>query len=463
MTERPTSDASTRRIHLMGIAGAGMSALAELLVRRGARVDGCDSAAGGVPDLARLGIQLMRGHDPTHVVGVDEVIVTSAVPKNHPELARARDLGILVTRRAEALGREVSGGVLIAVAGTHGKTTTTVMATEALAAAGREPTGIAGGRVGAWGGNLRAGSDDVFVVEADEYDRSFHALKPTIAVITNVEADHLDIYPGGIGEIRDAFMQFVRPARTIVVCVDDAEARSLPFPQSADVVEYGTQPSNARLVATGIESRNGGISFRVVHDGKTLGDVALRVPGIHNVRNALAAIGAGMAAGATLDDMRPGLESFSGVERRFQRIGDARGATIIDDYAHHPTEIAATISASRLAFPGRRLIAAFQPHLYTRTRDFYREFARELGAADAVFLCDIYPAREKPIEGVTSEMIGRAMRELGTPPAWQGPRGDAAQALAEFVKPGDVILTLGAGDITRTAPELLRLLATNER
>jgi UDP-N-acetylmuramate--alanine ligase len=442
----------------MGIAGAGMSALAELLVRRSVSITGCDSASGEVPDLARLGIQVIHGHDPRHVDGVDEVIVTSAVPKDHPELIRARELGIPVTRRAEALGREVSGGVLIAVAGTHGKTTTTVMTTEALAAAGRDPTGIVGGRVGAWGGNLRAGGDKTFVVEADEYDRSFQALTPTVAVVTNVEADHLDIYPGGIREIREAFVKFEQPARTIVLCADDPEASSLPTPSSAEIIRYGTQSASARLIAADVDSSAAGSSFRVAYDGESLGNVRLRVPGLHNVMNSLGAIGAGIAVGATFDAMRPGLESFSGVERRFERIGDARGATIIDDYAHHPTEIAATIAAARAAFPGRRVIAAFQPHLYTRTRDFHREFAKALAGADAVYLCDIYPAREKPIEGVSAALIGRAMREIGAAPVWEGRREDLAKILAESVREGDVIITLGAGDITRTAPELLALL-----
>jgi UDP-N-acetylmuramate--alanine ligase len=454
---------SERTVHLMGIAGAGMSALAELLVRRGVSITGCDSAEGAVPDLARLGIEVLHGHDAAHVDGVDEVIVTSAVPRDHPELERARHLGIPVTRRAEALGREVSGGVLVAIAGTHGKTTTTVLTTEALAAAGREPTGIAGGRVGAWGGNLRAGNDNVFVVEADEYDRSFHALTPTIAVITNVEADHLDIYPGGIREIRKAFSEFARPAQKIVLCWDDPEARALPTPASAEVISYGIDAADARLVATGVEARDGGSFFRVTLDGVPLGDLSLRVPGLHNVRNALAAIAAGIATGVSFDEMRPGLESFTGVERRFQRIGDAEGATIIDDYAHHPTEIIATIAAARAAFPGRRVVAAFQPHLYTRTRDFHREFAVALSAADVVYLCDIYPAREKPIEGVSSALIGWPMREMGVPPAWEGPRADLAKALADSLKEGDVILTLGAGDITRTAAELLELLEARKK
>src|SRR5687768_18258458 len=220
----------TGPIHFVGIAGAGMSALAELFVKRGYSVTGCDATLATADDLRVLGIELFEGHDPSHVAGASEVVVTSAVRRDHPELVRARELGIPVTRRAEALGRAVSGGELVGVAGTHGKTTTTVMTTQALASAGLEPTGIVGGRVGAWNGNLSEGGDKLFVVEADEYDRSFHALAPTVAVVTNMEADHLDIYPGGLDEIRDAFAQYIRDARVIVLCADYTRATSLPTP-----------------------------------------------------------------------------------------------------------------------------------------------------------------------------------------------------------------------------------------
>jgi UDP-N-acetylmuramate--alanine ligase len=449
-------------IHFVGIAGAGMSALAELFVRRGLKVTGCDNNTAGAADLERLGVRVIQGHDPSHVEGASEVIVTSAVRRDHPELERARQLGIPVTRRAEALGRAVSVGQLVGVAGTHGKTTTTVMTTQALASAGLEPTGIVGGRVGAWNGNLSDGKDELFVVEADEYDRSFHALAPTIAVVTNMEADHLDIYPGGIDEIRDAFAQYVRGARVIVLCADDRGASSIPTPNTAEVIRYGTESDDARLVATGIESIRGGSKFDCYYDGKKLGDVDLAVPGLHNVRNALAAIATGLALGVTLDAMRPGLAEFTGVERRFQRLGVVDGVTIIDDYAHHPTEIEATLQAARTAFPNQRIIAAFQPHLYTRTRDFFPAFAKALARADAVFLCDIYPAREQPIEGVTSELIASKLRKEKKAPAWEGPRTELAEALEKFVREGDVVLTIGAGDITRTGPELLTMLGQRE-
>ncbi len=439
-----------------------MSGLAELLVRRGHHVTGCDSSVANTADLQRLGIEVIEGHDPSHVEGASEVIVTSAMKKDHPELARARELKIPVTRRAEALGRAVSVGRLVGIAGTHGKTTTTVMTTQALTAAGLAPTGVAGGRVGAWNGNLSEGSDSLFVVEADEYDRSFHALSPDVAVVTNMEADHLDIYPGGIDEIRDAFAQYVKGAKFIVLCADDDGACTLPTPSTAEVIRYGIESSEARLAARDIESRDGGSKFEVFYDGERLGHLQLAVPGKHNVRNALAAVACGIASAVTLDAMRPGLESFSGVERRFQRLGDVAGVTIIDDYAHHPTEIDATLEAARSAFPARRIIAAFQPHLYSRTRDFYNEFASALTRADLVYLCDLYPARESPIEGVTSEIIATPMRDDGHAPIWEGPRSELAAALARDVREGDVVITIGAGDITRTGAELKSLLATTD-
>ncbi len=451
--------ADSRPVHFVGIAGAGMSALAELFVRRGAVVTGCDANGDATGDLGRLGIPVAKGHDPAHVTGVCAVVVTSALPRDHPEIESARALGLPVVRRAEALAGAVSGGELVAIAGTHGKTTTTVMTTEALAAAGRDPTGVAGGRVGSWGGNLRPGGTAVQVVEADEYDRSFLALKPAVAVVTNIEADHLDIY-SNLEDIRSAFVQFVAPARTIIVCADDEGANSLPLPGTAEILRYGTSSSDARIAGRDIRVTAEGSALGVYYDGELLGRLALRVPGLHNVRNALAAVAAGIALGATLDAMRPGLEGFTGVERRFQRLGEAAGVTVIDDYAHHPTEIRATLDAARAAFPRRRVVAAFQPHLYSRTRDLAADFGSALATADAVFLTDIYPARERPIAGVTAGLIADAVARSGKPVAWQGGRAALAAALAGTVRAGDVVLTLGAGDITRTGPELLRVLGT---
>lgn len=434
-----------------------MRALAELLARRGVAVTGCDANPGATEDLEELGIQVVKGHSPDHVAGASELIVTSAMPKDHPELVRARELGIPITRRAEALGRAVGGGKLVGIAGTHGKTTTTVMTTAALAAAGLKPTGIAGGRVAEWKGNLRFESDELFVVEADEYDRSFLTLSPTIAVVTNIEADHLDIYHD-LEDIKATFSRFVRDAKVIVLCDDDIGARSLALPATSEIIRYGITSSDARLVARDIRPRGQSTTFAVSYDGRSLGDVAVRVPGHHNVQNALAAIAAGLALGTTLDQMRDGLREFGGVDRRFQHLCDVAGLSIVDDYAHHPTEISATLQAARASYPGRRIVAAFQPHLFSRTRDFSEAFGEALASADAVFLAEIYPAREKPIPGITSDLIAASLSRAGRPPAWQGSRSELADALCGFVKKGDVVITIGAGDITRTGPELKQRL-----
>jgi UDP-N-acetylmuramate--alanine ligase len=435
--------ADSRPIHFIGSAGAGMSALAELFVRRGAQVTGCDAST--------------TGHDPAHINGVRAVVVSSAIRPDLPEVVAARAAGLPVIRRAEALAEAVAGGTVIGIAGTHGKTTTTVMTTEALTAAGKAPTGVVGGRVAEWGGNLRFGGLDLFVVEADEYDRSFLALTPTIAVVTNIEADHLDIYRD-LDDIRSAFATFVRPARWVILCADDPGANTLPTPNTAEILRYGVTSPDARLAALDVTLTSTGSTFAVAYDGDRLGAVELHVPGVHNVRNALAAIACGIAEGVPLDAMRPGLAAFHGVERRFQRLGEARGVTVVDDYAHHPTEIRATLDAARAAFPGRRIIVAFQPHLYSRTRDFAADFGRALSRGDVVFLTEIYPAREQPLPGVTAELIAKAAADAGRPVAWRGNRVDLAGALAAAVRPGDVVLTLGAGDITRTGPELLAAL-----
>lgn len=445
-----------RPVHFVGIAGAGMSALAELFIRRGVEVTGCDANPGGAADLARLGLRVTT-HDPAHVDGARALVVTSAMPKNHPELERARQMGIPVIRRAEALGEVTAGRELVGIAGTHGKTTTTVMTTSALAAAGRNPTALVGGRVAAWEGNLLQGNDALFVVEADEYDRSFLALTPTVAVVTNIEADHLDIY-SDLADIRGAFAQFARGARTIVLCADDEGACTLPTPSSTEVIRYGIDSKDARLVASNVRNTETGTSFDVDYDGERLGSLTLQVPGRHNILNALAAVSSGLALGATVDAMAPGLAAFGGVERRFQRLGESRGVSVVDDYAHHPTEIAATLAAARGAFPGRRIIAAFQPHLFTRTRDFSTEFGAALAAADAVYLTEIYPAREHPIAGVDSGLIERALGTAGGKLAWRGDRAALADTLASQVRDGDVVITIGAGDITKTGPELLQRL-----
>jgi UDP-N-acetylmuramate--alanine ligase len=447
-----------RPVHFVGIAGAGMSALAELLVRRGVAVTGCDANPAAADDLRALGVDVLAGHDPAHVEGARAVVVTSAVRRDHPELERAITLGIPVIRRAEALAEAISAGETVGIAGTHGKTTTTVLTTEVLRAAGLDPTGLAGGRVGSWSGNYHRGAERIFVVEADEYDRSFLALAPAVAVITNVEADHLDIYRD-LSDIREAFTRFVEGARAVVLCADDPGASTLSMPVTAEVIRYGIDSPDARLIARALQSAGSGVAFTIVFDGRELGEAQLSVPGRHNVLNALAAIGVGIAYGAPAAGMIQGLANFRGVERRFQRMGEVAGVLVVDDYAHHPTEIRATLQAARTAFPGRRLVAAFQPHLYSRTRDFASEFGKALAAADAVYLTAVYAAREQPIPGVSEALVADATTRAGGTVLWRGERAELAQALADAAAPGDLVLTLGAGDITRSAAELLALLA----
>jgi UDP-N-acetylmuramate--alanine ligase len=447
-------DADARPVHFVGIAGAGMSALAELFVRRGVRVTGSDMSPTGNADLEALGVTVHRGHDAVLVDGARAVVASSAISSDHVEIAAARARGIPVIRRAEALGAAVAGMRIVGIAGTHGKTTTTVMTTEALAGTDAAPTGIVGGRVHRWGGNLRWGGGVTVVVEADEYDRSFLALHPTIAVVTNVEADHLDIYRD-LADIVTTFETYLSGATGVVICADDTGANSLSLPDGADVIRYGTDSPNARLV--GIVDGN---AMRVVFDGAPLGTLTLRVPGAHNRRNALAALGAGLLLGYTFEELSAGLEAFVGVERRFERKGEADGVLVIDDYAHHPTEVRATLEAARAAFPLRRIVALFQPHLYSRTRDFSEEFGQALAAgADCVALTDIYKAREQPIAGVTSSLIADAAARAGHAPEWFGLRADATAALLSLVAPGDVVLTMGAGDVTTVGPELLHALS----
>lgn len=449
--------ADPRPIHFVGIAGAGMSALAELFTLRGMVVTGCDLHPENAADLVRQGIDVQGLHSPAHVEGARALVVTSAMPREHPELARARELGRPVIRRAEALGEATAGTMLVGIAGTHGKSTTTVMTTEALAAAGLEPTGYVGARVTSWGGNVRAGGGARFVVEADEYDRSFLALAPTVAVVTNLEADHMDIY-ADLDDLRRTFAQFVRGARYVVLCADDEEANRIPTPPTAEVIRYGIDSADARLRAVDLRREGLGTRFAVVYDGKSLGDVTLSVPGEHNVRNALAALAVGLALGVTVPGMAGGIVAFTGVERRFQVLGEAGGALVVDDYAHHPTEVRATIQAARAAAPERRLVIAFQPHLFSRTRDLAREFGEALVQADVVYLLDVYPSREQPIAGVTSDLIATVMRSLGRPPVWQGARDALTAELSGQVRAGDLVITMGAGDVTRCGREILASL-----
>ncbi len=441
-------------VHFMGIAGAGMSAIAEMVLRHGGSVTGCDTNPAPVESLRTLGAKLFTGHDPEHVANADAVVATAAVKQDHPELVAARERGIPVLKRAQALGALVNRGTVVAIAGTHGKTTTTAMATAILVEAGQDPTGFVGGRVAGWNSGLRAGGNRVYVVEADEYDRSFLMLEPTAAVVTAIEADHLEIY-GSLEGLEEGFRDFLSPVPAtgiVAVCSDDMGARALMRDaRSARTMSYGTGPE-AMLRAVDIEHDGPGTRFTVMSVGKPLGEIRLRVPGVHNVRNALGAFAAARHIGADFEHARRALGGFIGVSRRFQVLGKARGIVVVDDYAHHPTEIDATISAARAAYPSQRIVAVFQPHLFSRTRDLAAEFGRALATADIVWLTDIFPAREQPIEGVTTQLLVDAVQSAGSaPPNYVAELDALGSQLGGSLQQGDICVVMGAGNIDNVA------------
>lgn len=454
--------ASQGRVHFMGVGGAGMCALAELVLRGGGNVSGCDLTASSATDrLVELGAHIQEGHDPAHLDGVSGVVMTAAVPADHPELMAARERGIPVLKRAQALGQWITQGRVVGVAGTHGKTTTTAMATEVLVAAGLEPTGFVGGRVPAWGGNLRYGSNDLFVVEADEYDRSFHEITPNVAIVTNVEADHLDTYGDFEGVVQGfhAYLEGLPQDGWALVCGDDHGASRLLPRLGSKGYTYGLNAGSLlRAVDPLVEPA--GTRFGVVEEGVAQGELFVPSPGYHNLRNALGAAGAARRLGVSWDDIRTGLAAYGGVGRRFECLGEARGIVVIDDYAHHPTEVRATVATARRAYPGRRIVAVFQPHLFSRTQDFASEFGAALAQADSVVVTDVFPAREEPIPGVTGELITNSIaaldRSVGV--AYIADLDDAANHVVTELEDGDVVLVMGAGSIERVAPQIFQEL-----
>lgn len=456
-----------RPVHFMGVAGAGMSALALLVRRWGVAVTGCDrdpdgpGGAASSGDVRKAGIVVFAGHDPSHVEGAQAVVVTAAVPPDDAELERARALGIPIVRRADALAAAIAPGRVVAVAGTHGKTTTTAMTTEALAAAGLDPTGIAGGRIASWSGNTRFGGDAIFVVEADEYDKSFLALSAEVAVINNVEADHLECY-GSLERLEDAFVQFARPARRVIAGADDAGAVRVAARTGRPTWSVGVA-AQADVRIAEVRQEASGTSARVSLPGGRKVELRLRVPGLHNARNAAAALAVTLEMGGRLEPALDALAAFAGVGRRFEQLGSVDGVTLVDDYAHHPTEIAATLEAARQAFPGRRLVAAFQPHLYSRTAAHGAAMGKALAAADVVVVTDVYAAREAPIPGVSGKVVADAAGAAGREVHWVPSRSELAAAVAALLKSGDVVLTLGAGDITAASRELRELLGAKQR
>ncbi len=452
----------THHVHFVGVGGVGMSGIAELLVNVGYHVSGSDSRRSEITTrLATLGVRVDIGHDAGLVDDADVVVVSSAVAADNPEVVAARAQHTPVIPRAEMLAELMRLRVGIAIGGAHGKTTTTSMVALLLERAGLDPTAVIGGRLSAFGSNARLGRGQYMVAEADESDRSFLKLTPTLAVITNIDHEHMDAY-GSFDRLVDAFRDFADRVPfygAVVACVDDPAVRDLLLRVTRRTITYGFHPDAA---VRGIEPSGDGVSARCrvayhLHgipagQGETV--ITLQVPGRHNLQNALAALAVGLEIGVPVDRIVGALAEFKGAERRYQRRGVANGVTVIDDYGHHPTEIAAVLQAARDGSPSR-LVAVFQPHRYSRTRDCLHQFGPSLSAADVVVLTDIYPAGESPIEGISLQSLAEAIRPhvraLLVVPALD----DLANVVAQQASSGDLVITLGAGSIAAVGDRIL--------
>lgn len=433
-----------------------MSALALVALQRGISVTGSDADLSGTADLVSRGAEVFADAGAGAVGAAKAVVVSAAIPSTHADVVRARELGIPVVPRKEALAGLIGDAICVAIAGTHGKTTTTVMATEALSGAGLEPTGLAGGRVPAWGGNAKLAGDRLFVVEADEFDQAFLSLKPTIAVINNVEADHLECY-GSVPVMEAAYVRFASPAARIIIGNDGPGADRVATALPADRIwRFGPAAPDISLAGIRLEADSSRATVTLA-EGDSIG-LKLTMPGLHNLRNATAALAVVRALDGDVRKAARALGAFRGVGRRFERVGEETGVLVIDDYAHHPTELRATLSAARQAFPGRRLVAAFQPHLFSRTAIHGDAMGEALAGADLVFVADVYRAREQPMAGVTGALVAEAARRRGAVVIYEADRSALGDVVAGRLEPGDVLVTMGAGDITRLGPDVLARL-----
>ncbi|GAW92143.1 UDP-N-acetylmuramate--L-alanine ligase [Calderihabitans maritimus] len=447
-------------IHFVGIGGAGMSGIAKILLELGYQVSGSDLRASDITQrLEKLGARVYIGHRPDNVAdNVTRVVVSSAIPVDNPEIQKAKDCGIPVMQRAEMLGWLMQRQKGIAVAGAHGKTTTTSMISLVLERNGLDPTLVVGGEVYDIGCNAKLGRGEYLVAEADESDGSFLKLKPEVAVVTNVENDHLDYY-GSFERILEAFTRFVKlvPSHGFaLLCTDDRNLNKLASSAGVPCLTYGLKGNPdfqaANVIKNGFET-----TADILYQGKKIGKVELQIPGVHNIINALAAVAVGMKLGIPFSGIAEALKTFRGVQRRFQLTGEVNGVRVVDDYAHHPTELKATLQAARQTGP-RRVIAVFQPHRYTRTKFLHKEFGAAFSKADLVIVNQIYSAGEKPIPGVSAELIVEAIREAGQNVLYFEHQEDIVDFLAEHHYPGDLILTLGAGNIWKTGVELVKRL-----
>jgi UDP-N-acetylmuramate--alanine ligase len=448
-----------RHLHFVGVGGAGMCGLAELLAGEGLTVSGCDSATSEVTErLGKLGIPVSAGHALEHVAGADVLVVSSAVATDNPEVLAARRAGIPVIRRAEMLGEISRLKWTIAVAGTHGKTTTTSLTGFILTHAGLDPTVVVGGRMHFLGAHARLGRSQFLVAEADEFDRSFLTLSPVLALVTTVEREHLDTY-GTQEALEDAFVTFANRVPfygAVVAGLDDIGVQRLLPRFARRVITYGLALQADVHARSAVFTRSG-VRCRVVVRGHELGMLSVPLPGRHMLANALGAVAAAIEVGVPFADIAAAVAAFSGVARRFERKGERDGVVVVDDYAHHPTEVAATLQAARQSFPESRVVAVFQPHLFTRTQSFAREFGEALLGADAVLVLPIYAAREQPVSGVSHELIVEAARRSGHREVRACASFEEALAvLSGFLRRGDVLFTLGAGDVLHLGERYLQ-------
>ncbi len=464
-----------KHIHFVGIGGSGMSGIAEILFNLGYVISGSDLAdSATLQRLAGLGIQTCVGHSAANVAGADAVVTSTAVQADNPEVLMAREKRIPVVPRALMLAELMRLKQGVAIAGTHGKTTTTSLVASVLAEAGLDPTFVIGGRLNSAGANARLGSGDYIVVEADESDASFLNLLPVMAVVTNIDADHMETYGHDFSRLKAAFVEFLHRMPfygTAILCIDDPAVREIMPQVSCPITSYGFS-EDAQVRAIDVRAVDGRMFFTVQRrNGVTLPDlpVVLNLPGEHNVLNALSAIAVAVELNVPDEAVQQALAGFKGVGRRFQRYGEmpAKGGgqfTLIDDYGHHPVEMAATLAAARGAFPGRRLVLAFQPHRYTRTRDCFEDFVKVIGRADAVLLAEVYAAGEAPIAAADSRTLARALRLAGkVEPLFVDDIAALPQAIADAARAGDVVLCMGAGSIGSVPGKVVNLLQKIEQ
>jgi UDP-N-acetylmuramate--alanine ligase len=463
-----------QHIHFVGVGGSGMSGIAEILHNLGYTISGSDLAdSATLRRLASLGIQTHVGHDAAHVARADAVVTSTAVQASNPEVMRARELHIPVVPRALMLAELMRLKQGIAIAGTHGKTTTTSLVASVLAQAGLDPTFVIGGRLNSAGANARLGSGNHIVVEADESDASFLNLLPVMAVVTNIDADHMETYGHDFGRLKQAFVDFLHKMPfygTAILCTDDAAVREIVPQVTCPITSYGFE-EGAQVRAMDVRAVAGQMHFTVQRrNGVVLPDLAvvLNLPGRHNVLNALSAIAVAVELNIADEAVQKALAEFKGVGRRFQRYGElpALGGglfTLVDDYGHHPVEMAATLAAARGAFPGRRLVLAFQPHRYSRTRDCFDDFVKVIAQADAVLLAEVYAAGEAPIVAADGRSLARALRVAGRiEPVFVDDIAEMAQAIADNAQAGDVVLCMGAGSIGAVSGKVVDMLQNSE-